>query len=306
MRWPHLLIASFALGCGAARHPSKTAPASLAFAEVPVVFGDPVPSFYFDQFAVNPTVETSARPQSSVALDSDVAPFERARALILAGRRPAPGSVRTEAFINFAAGLTPPPPPLGPAAGPLVVSAQRFPSPTRPGYDLLHLTVSARAGPATDVLATVQFDPEAVLAYRLFGYERARSATRVGGHIAAGRSATVLYEVKLRDASRLMGQLSLEARSAEGRLHRARFQLPAGPGEFGLRGRLIVLAAVLAERLRGGYWTRHLSPEAIADLRASVDAPTSPVVELARALARDPPLTQPRPADFDRVPIVAR
>lgn len=130
------------------------------FADVPIVFGDPVPASYFERYAVNPTVETLAEPTSTVALDPDTSSFDDARRALLAGHVPAPASVRTEAFVNHAARLAPPLAPLPSAdalIGPVSATAQAFPSPTRPGYHLLHIavTASAEAPPASDVVVVV-------------------------------------------------------------------------------------------------------------------------------------------------------
>ncbi len=160
-----VLAAAFVTACGGAHKASKPTERPGPFADVPIVFGDAVPPLYFERYAVNPTVETLAEPTSTVALDPDTSSFDDVRRALRAGRRPAPGSVHTEAFINHAAGLSPPLAPLPSsgdalAAGPLSATAHAFPSPTRPGYHLLHLTVTATpdAPPPSDVVLAVDLN----------------------------------------------------------------------------------------------------------------------------------------------------
>ena len=122
---------------------------------------------------------------------------------------------------------------------------------------------------ARDAKAQVEFDPSAVAAYRLLGYEKRDVADQDfrnddvdGGEVGAGHAVTVLYELKLRGRAVRLGTVSVRfmdpdtgapqelSRSIEGDDLRASFQ-GASPSF-----RVAVVAARFAEHLRGSRWVK--------------------------------------------------
>jgi Ca-activated chloride channel family protein len=140
---------------------------------------------------------------------------------------------------------------------------------------------------AEEARAQVEINPEVVERYRLLGYEnrdvadeRFRDDTVDAGEIGAGHTVTALYEIKLRKAA--TGRAGTRAyRHAPVAILRLRWR-PAGTdafveterpltvGELARRWesatpalRLAGLAAELAELLRGSYWAREGSLDAV-------------------------------------------
>ncbi|NBD08577.1 YfbK domain-containing protein [Corallococcus silvisoli] len=140
---------------------------------------------------------------------------------------------------------------------------------------------------AHDVKLQVEFDRETVSRYRLMGYERrllneprepddsVRPDAVVDGH-----SVTALYEVKLRDPSRpILGTLRIRYQPPEGGpsqlIEKAlpSSQLRPDYGQATSPTRLSYVAAAFAEKLRGSYWVRPLSYEALVSLWEAIGAP---------------------------------
>jgi Ca-activated chloride channel family protein len=179
---------------------------------------------------------------------------------------------------------------------------------------------------AEEARAQVEFNPEVVERYRLLGYEnrdladeRFRDDTADAGEIGAGHTVTALYEVKLREQA--TGRAGERAyRNAPVATLRLRWR-PDGAEAFveterelslgelasdweraSPALRLAGLAAELAELLRGSYWAREgsldavfrglqaLQPELAGDARAA---------ELA-ALAGKAARVAPKPAAAER------
>jgi Ca-activated chloride channel homolog len=136
---------------------------------------------------------------------------------------------------------------------------------------------------AKDVKIQVEFDPEAVVRYRLLGFESRALAKeefaddRVdAGEIGAGHAVTALYEVKMRRPTASIGSLRIRYKEPDGKrsrliqkeLLRASL-LKTSVESASSPARLSFVAASFAEKLRGSYWVRNLS---YSELLASCDA----------------------------------
>lgn len=148
---------------------------------------------------------------------------------------------------------------------------------------------------AKDVKLQVEFDRKAVSRYRLIGYEN-RMLTRQqfnddrvdAGEVGAGHAVTALYEVKLRDpAQTSFGTLRIRYKAPEGgsskliekalpaSLLRPAYAQAASPT------RLSYVAAAFAEKLRGSYWARPLTYDALVSLWEELGAPLKAQQEVA-------------------------
>nr|WP_242594175.1 von Willebrand factor type A domain-containing protein [Corallococcus exiguus] len=133
---------------------------------------------------------------------------------------------------------------------------------------------------AKDVKLQVEFDRKTVSRYRLIGYEN-RLLTKQqfnddrvdAGEVGAGHAVTALYEVKLRDPAQTnFGTLRIRYKAPEGgsskliekalpvTLLRPAYEKAASPT------RLSYVAAAFAEKLRGSYWARPLTYDALVSL----------------------------------------
>jgi Ca-activated chloride channel homolog len=154
---------------------------------------------------------------------------------------------------------------------------------------------------AKDVKLQVEFDRKTVSRYRLLGYEN-RQLTRQqfsddsvdAGEVGSGHAVTALYEVKLRDASRpALGTLRIRYKAPEGGASQLLEQPLASsvlrPAYAQATGptRLAYVASAFAEKLRGSYWARPLTWDALLGLWEGLDAPLKArddVAELGRLL----------------------
>ncbi|NMO14446.1 DUF3520 domain-containing protein [Pyxidicoccus fallax] len=98
---------------------------------------------YFQGYGVNPTVETEEERFSTFSVDVDTASYSLTRGYLDRGVFPDESAVRVEEFVNFFD--------YGYESGPDVpfaVHVEGFPSPSRPGYHVLHVGLKAREIPA--------------------------------------------------------------------------------------------------------------------------------------------------------------
>ena len=132
---------------------------------------------------------------------------------------------------------------------------------------------------AKDAKVQVEFNPETVSRYRLLGYENRdvadedfRNDAVDAGEIGAGHSVTVLYELKLREGAE--GSLgTVYMRYEDVGLNEVveinqEFQRSAIAVSFedaSSRFQLTAVVAEFAEVLRGSYWAREGSLQAVAD-----------------------------------------
>jgi Ca-activated chloride channel family protein len=137
-------------GCGASAPRRAEAPgvapdgSDQAALEAPIVRRTPHAEVFFRRYRVGPTVSTEAAATSTVPLEVDTASWSIVRAALEADRLPAPGLVRVEEVLHaFPAAAVP-----GPAhADAPRISAELLPSPNRPGYHTMVLTVRAPLAP---------------------------------------------------------------------------------------------------------------------------------------------------------------
>lgn len=156
------LIALLA-ACGASE---KMAPASVDqpapgpdFANVTIIDGGPLVGMHFTHFGVNPTVDTAEQAESTFGLRADQASFGLAQLQLALGALPDRASVRVEDFVN----ALPAPASASASASAskdlFAVDAEVFPSPNRPGYDVLRVSLTARAAPVSRrVLVVIDAD----------------------------------------------------------------------------------------------------------------------------------------------------
>lgn len=139
---------------------------------------------------------------------------------------------------------------------------------------------------AKDVKLQMEFDPKAVSHYRLLGYEN-RMLTKEqfaddrvdAGEIGAGHAVTALYEVKLTESAESFGTLRIRYKAPEGGDSKLiEKPLPASVlrptyGRATPPTRLSYVAAAFAEKLRGSYWVRPLTYDALFSLWEEVGQP---------------------------------
>ena len=132
---------------------------------------------------------------------------------------------------------------------------------------------------AKDAKVQVDFNPETVSRYRLLGYENRDVADEDfrddevdAGEIGAGHSVTALYELKLREeAEGLLGTVYMryedvglnEIVEINSEFHHS--DLAVSFEEASSRFQLTAVVAEFAELLRGSYWARDGSLQAVAD-----------------------------------------
>lgn len=154
MRWSRRFasaaLLSLLVACGASDAPkapqtaTDSPQAADPFARIAIVAAGPLSGLHFEHYGVNPTVETREQAESAFGLQPERASFDLARMQLTANRLPAKASVRVEDFINAI-----PPPPLPAREAPFHLDTEAFPSPNRPGYHVLRLTLATpTAAPA--------------------------------------------------------------------------------------------------------------------------------------------------------------
>ncbi len=132
---------------------------------------------------------------------------------------------------------------------------------------------------AKDAKVQVDFNPETVSRYRLLGYENRyvadedfRNDTVDAGEIGAGHSVTALYELKLREgAEGTLGTVYMRYEDVglneviEINKGLQSTDLAVSFEEASARFQLSAVVAEFAEVLRGSYWAREGSLQAVAD-----------------------------------------
>ncbi len=135
---------------------------------------------------------------------------------------------------------------------------------------------------AFDLWSRLRFDPAVVARWRVLGFEARAGAEpeqatglEAPPAIPAGGTVVVLYEIRLRGAG-APGELQLTAATPAGPLGATLPLEPVRAGAWDLApgwSRLAWLAAAFAEKLRGDYWVRALTYDALlARLPSAADA----------------------------------
>ncbi|PKN55885.1 MAG: hypothetical protein CVU56_18915, partial [Deltaproteobacteria bacterium HGW-Deltaproteobacteria-14] len=141
------LLAALTAGCGVAlpAPEAQQAPPAARLTGVPLLAATPT-RHRARHYGVNPTVDTDEETLSGFGLDVDTSSWHMVREALARGALPAPEAVRVESVVNAPGLLPAPAAPRG--AGDLRVDAEVFPSPFRPGYHALRLTIVAGPAPA--------------------------------------------------------------------------------------------------------------------------------------------------------------
>lgn len=217
-------------------------------------------------FGVNPTIDTEELRVSEFPVAVDTRSYAVARDYLSRDVLPSEGTVRTEAFINsFAAGDE------GEPYGPFLLYVEGFPSPSRKGYHVVRITVTALE-PVREVGVQVEFNRQAVARYRLLGYEYLSpspeppdpGADAEWFPLGAGQSVTSIHEVKLLGPSIAFGMLRVRYEQGSSRIwRRVQMMMPSSTlrsdyARAAASTRLAYVAAAFAEKLRGSFWTRAL------------------------------------------------
>lgn len=110
-----------------------------AIDQLKVVNDQAYAAMFFDHYGVNPTIDTDEESVSTFAADVDRGSFTVARSYLGRGALPPEAAIRVEEFVNaFDYGYP------APADDDFNLVAEAFPSPNRPGYQLLHLGIKGR------------------------------------------------------------------------------------------------------------------------------------------------------------------
>lgn len=109
------------------------------FSTLKVVNDGPYSAMYFKHYGVNPTIDTQEEPFSTFSIDVDRASYTLARSYLNRGHLPPEEAIRVEEFVNafdYAYET--------PTKDVFSIAAEAFPSPSRPGYHLLHLGLKGK------------------------------------------------------------------------------------------------------------------------------------------------------------------
>ncbi|MFO0727981.1 MAG: von Willebrand factor type A domain-containing protein [Myxococcota bacterium] len=101
--------------------------------------GESVADMYFRHYGTNPTIDTGYEARSTFSIDVDTAGYTMARAYLSQGQLPPEAAVRVEEMVNaIDYGYE------APTDAPFTLVGESAPSPTRPGYQFLHLGLKAK------------------------------------------------------------------------------------------------------------------------------------------------------------------
>ncbi len=128
------------------RRPAKKTRPRIRYAEpkryridtVPILSSKPLDRMYFRYYGTNPTIDTTEENVSTFSTDPDTASYHITKAYLLHNKLPPEAAVRVEEFINAFDYNYP-----APGQRDFSIYAEAFPSPTRPGYHVLHLGIKA-------------------------------------------------------------------------------------------------------------------------------------------------------------------
>lgn len=139
-------------------------------------------------------------------VDTSADSYAHMRSSVLFNKRPEPGSVRVEEYINYFKYQLPEP--TESEACPIAVSCEVGAHPWLPNLYLAKVGLKAKSfevkdfKPFNQVVLQIEFNPATVKAYRLIGYENRNTAARdfvndkiTSGDMGAGDSIVALYEI---------------------------------------------------------------------------------------------------------------
>lgn len=98
-----------------------------------------VDAMFFQNYGVNPFIDTAEDRLSTFAVDVDTASYTVVRSYLNRGLLPPPDAVRVEEFVNYFPADYP-----SPSGSTFAVYGEVAPSPFRPGYDLLKIGIKGR------------------------------------------------------------------------------------------------------------------------------------------------------------------
>lgn len=134
-------------------------------------------------------------------------------------------------------------------------------------------------------IATLRFDATRVSRWRLVGHEsragRPRGEHPIGGVVPSGETIDLVFELKLAEdvaAWQPLGRVRIGGDDNA-------LDVVITPGEATPRDRAVMVIAALAEKLRGSYWMKDLSWEALAGEATKV-APTALQAELSLVIGK--------------------
>lgn len=102
-------------------------------------------AMYFQNYGVNPFIDTAEDPQSTFAVDVDTASYTIVRNYLNRGVLPPPEAVRVEEFVNYFNADYP-----APDTETFAVYSELAPSPFRDGYSLLRVGIKGREIPVRE------------------------------------------------------------------------------------------------------------------------------------------------------------
>ncbi|WP_426754895.1 YfbK domain-containing protein [Myxococcus sp. Y35] len=273
--------------------------------------GKPVSGIETRGFGVNPTIDTEESRVSEFPVAVDTGAYAVARDYLSRDVLPGEGVVRTEAFINsFNQGNE------GEPYGPFQLYVEGFPSPSRKGYHVVRISVTAREA-VREVGVQVEFNRQSVARYRLVGYEylspspeplEAGDETELFP-LAAGQTVTAIHEVKLSGPAIAFGMLRVRyEQGTSTSWRRVQMLMPSSTlrsdyGRATASTRLAYVASAFAEKLRGSFWTRALDWPRLLALWDGIGEPLrgrKDVVELG-ALIRKAQALDTRKDRFERL-----
>jgi len=187
---------------------------------------------------------------------------------------------------------------------------------------------------AKDAKIQIQFNSKVVSNYRLLGYENRHlnqqdftDASKDGGEIGAGHKVTALYEIKINNgiqqAAKGIAKLSIAYKKPQGhKVHFINKNIPVSVIKHSTQsaspdGRLSIIIAAFAEKLRQSYWARVYDYQKIEQLLSSlpVTYQKQPQVKLLKEQIRTAERIDSRAdlfeqnhpvakINFDRVPLL--
>ncbi len=136
------LTLALAVSCGAQRQ--QVAPTAVRLDTLTIVDTRAGHRWSATHYGVNPTVDAAEEPVVALGLEADTASWMLSRASLAAGHMPAPSVVRVEEFVAAFQPLVGEHAAAGGGDASVGMTSESQPSLTRPGYDLIALSIHIR------------------------------------------------------------------------------------------------------------------------------------------------------------------